>query len=98
MAGVGTAGRSSRIRAAGHARGAQGSSFGSLWSMSLTSTTIDPPGPLPIGAIAHFASVVHGERMSTSTSTYSFAEGARISGLRLIIPRPPPEPRPPSPP
>jgi hypothetical protein len=55
-----------------------------------------PPCPLPIGAIVHFASVAPGEWMSTSTSTYSFAKAARISGLRLIIPPTPPEPRPPS--
>jgi len=85
MAGIGTAARSPRIRAR-HASGE--GSFGSLRSMSLSST-IDP-GPLPI---AHFMSVAPGERMSTST--YSFTEAARISSL---IPRPPPPPRPPQPP
>jgi len=84
MAGIGTAARSPRIRAR-HASGE--GSFGSLRSMTLPST-IDT-GPLPI---AHFMSVAPGQRMSTST--YSFTGAARMS----LTPRPPPQPPQPPPP
>ena len=86
MAGIGTAARSPRMRA-GHASG--DGSFGSLRSMSLPSAV--DPGSLPI---AHFMGVAPGERMSTST--YSFTEAARLSLIPRSSPSQPPRPPPPS--
>ena len=85
MAGIGTAGRSPRIRAR---RGSGEGSFGSLMSMSLPSA-IDPAPR--VGLDAYFMTIAPGERASAYSS--SLTEAAR--GNAIPQPLPPPSPPPP---